>query len=263
MKMRGNIVLITRQSPTDHLVTLLVAKALGVGAESRVLDLGCGSGQAGLDIAQRFGCSVDFVDNSSSRIGEVEHSIRKLPLEVRAQAHHACANEYLENCALRYDLVLAHGGLLSLLGPSLASEISSKCLAENGAVHFSMLSLRRVPFKEVGGCDVPQIVPEEVIQQYRHTVLSTELRWLPFEDEAVEVLERKIGNCWVSRSSGLEWGDYYKSMYSAAKNGSGLAEDNAFARSTAIDEAYYKMIGQQYLDYSSFVASRSPLIDLF
>ncbi|MCF7748870.1 methyltransferase domain-containing protein [Sulfitobacter sp. M39] len=250
------------QSPTDHLLTRLLAKAFGLNAGSRLLDIGCGSGYSGIALSEYFGCTVDFVDVSQSRVNEVSVAAAAKNISNQCKTFHSTAEEYVETCNETYDFVIAHGGLLSLTGPSLIETISKKCLTANGIVHASMLTLRRVPYKQLGGCDVPQHVPEEVTEQYRNTVLSSTTRWLPFEDEAVTAIEHAIGSCWASRSSGLVWSEYYANMYSAAPSSTGLAEDDTFCRSTAIDEAYYKLIGQKYIDYTSLVASRSPLSGL-
>jgi ubiquinone/menaquinone biosynthesis C-methylase UbiE len=59
-----------------------VFKALGIGAESRVLDAGCGSGQFAIAFAER-GCVVDGVDLSPKLIERARRHASEAGVEIR------------------------------------------------------------------------------------------------------------------------------------------------------------------------------------
>ena len=60
----------------------LMAHMSGIGAESRVLDLGCGNGNTSIWLGGSFGCRVTGIDISSVRIGNAMGDLDKQPQDV-------------------------------------------------------------------------------------------------------------------------------------------------------------------------------------
>lgn len=244
-----------KQSPTDPFVTPLLANLLQLDAESAVLDLGCGSGHAGARLSRSFKSSVVFVDSSKPQLEALRQYKKKHDSE-KLEIHCADAVSFLKRNNQKFDLIIAEGGVMSYALDEIVEIVSKNALKERGVLHFSMLTKRRVHYSERGQCDVPQIVPTAVSQQYENTILSETPRQLLFEDEVISKIKTRFQFVWSIRSSGPTWSQYYDKMYSGAKN-------PAEIRSTAIDEAYYKSIGQRFIDYTSFVAAFSSLENFF
>ena len=62
-----------------------LAKAAGISSRSRVLDLGCGLGGPARLLAQRFGCRVDGLDLSATRVREAAALTRLVGLSDRVR----------------------------------------------------------------------------------------------------------------------------------------------------------------------------------
>jgi cyclopropane fatty-acyl-phospholipid synthase-like methyltransferase len=125
-------------SPAGKEFSRAAARIAGVNPASRVLDIGCGYGEAATTLAAEFRCKVTAVDTS----GENIEAARKLAAERRVG--HLITFETADITKLDYtqkpfDLILAEGGIFSFLSRTAGLKLAAQWLPANGWLAFSDL----------------------------------------------------------------------------------------------------------------------------
>ncbi len=135
-------------SPAGKEFTLLAGRYAGITPASRVLDIGCGYGAGVTNMASEFRCRCTAVDTSEANLKIAQSRAEELRVSHLIEF---VQNDIKEMDAPedQYDLVLAEGGVLSLLGRDTGLDLSSAFLKQRGWLAFSDLVLlteeRKVP----------------------------------------------------------------------------------------------------------------------
>ena len=126
-------------SPAGREFTMAAGRFASVNPASRVLDIGCGYGEAACTLAAEFRCRVTAVDLSDEnvRFGQDLAAARGISHLITFQ----CAD--ILQCdfsAEPFDLVLAEGGVFTFIGRPKGLELAARWLAPRGYVAFSDLT---------------------------------------------------------------------------------------------------------------------------
>jgi SAM-dependent methyltransferase len=127
-------------SPAGKEFTLIAGRFAGVTPASKVLDAGCGYGAGVTNIVENFRCQAVAVDNNADNIAtaqkkaedkKISHLIEFINGDIRTFA----------GSRREFDLILAEGGILSLLGREDGLTIFNEQMASRGWLAFSDLVL--------------------------------------------------------------------------------------------------------------------------
>ena len=137
-------------SPAGKEFTLVAGRFAGVSPASKVLDIGCGYGDGICNIVSEFRCKATAIDISKDNIKIAQESA-----EQRRISHLInfitgdIVKEQLDE--KNFDLVLAEGGVLTMLGRENSVDMVNNLLGLRGWLAFSDLILL---------CDKEKIPPE-------------------------------------------------------------------------------------------------------
>lgn len=125
-------------SPAGKEFSLAAARIAGIHPGARVLDMGCGYGEAACTIAQEFRCRITAVDQNAENIALARDSA-----EQRGVSH---LIEFVEQDLSTmdfteepFDLVLAEGGVLSFLSRKKGLQMAHSWVGPRGWCAFSDL----------------------------------------------------------------------------------------------------------------------------
>ena len=125
-------------SPAGKEITLAAGYFAGVNPASRVLDMGCGYGEAATTLARQFRCSVTAIDISDENITfarqlSVDKNVSHL---ISFETRNLMTADFAER---PFDLVLAEGGVLSFISRASGLAKASSWLLPRGWFAFSDL----------------------------------------------------------------------------------------------------------------------------
>lgn len=227
-------------SPAGQEFTFAAARFAGVNPASRVLDMGCGYGEAACSLAEEFRCQVTAVDLSEENIEvgremAVERNISHL---ISFQCADVLACDYTEE---PFDLVLAEGGVLTFLGRPEGLGIARRWLQPRGYFAFSDLTF------------LARDVPDEVQTIFEHERFHYE------SEKSYRALVREAGFevSFMALVPPSGWDNYYAHMARRLEDNSGFFADQrvklAFHREI---DVYYRLEGFKYIGYLYGVARR-------
>jgi SAM-dependent methyltransferase len=220
-------------SPAGREFSLAAARMAGINPAARVLDMGCGYGEAACTLATEFRCKVTAVDAMAENI----ETGRRLALERRVS--HLITFEVgdLMQCDFSqtpFDLVLAEGGIFSFISRPRGLELASTWLPLFGWLAFSDLVLlsEKTPV-EVRTLFEDQTYHYETEASYRKLVA----------DAGLDVY-------FMSLVPPSGWNNYYTHMALRLEEGVGLFQDpeikKVFHREI---DAFYRLECFKYLGY--------------
>lgn len=227
-------------SPAGREFTFAAARFAGINPGSRVLDMGCGYGEAACSLAAEFRCRVTAVDISHENI----EAGRALAVE-RGISHlitfECCDVMQADFSEEPFDLVLAEGGVLTFLGRSKGLELACAWTQPRGYFAFSDLTF------------LSREVPDEVKKIFEHE---------RFQYESEASYRRLVAQagfevafmCLVPPSG---WDNYYAHMARRLEDNDGFFADQrvklAFHREI---DVYYRLEGFRYIGYLFGIARR-------
>ncbi|MCL1945663.1 MAG: class I SAM-dependent methyltransferase [Chitinivibrionia bacterium] len=125
-------------SPAGKEFTLVAGRFAGISPASNVLDVGCGYGDGVCNIVSEFRCKATAIDinkdnikiaQTSAEQRRISHLITFITSDVLQEQIHEKA----------FDLILAEGGVLTMLGREKSVEMINKLLSPRGWLAFSDL----------------------------------------------------------------------------------------------------------------------------
>lgn len=147
-------------------LTWELARRCGVGAATRVLDVGTGLGGTARALAHRYGCSVIGVDLSPARCADAQSLNRRVGLDSLVRV--VCGDFLAVELPLRaYDLVISQSSFVHFPDPSRLLERCAELLAPGGQVAFedSVLggaaATRQAELDELEACWQAHLLPRE------------------------------------------------------------------------------------------------------
>ncbi|MBN1130622.1 MAG: methyltransferase domain-containing protein [Chitinispirillaceae bacterium] len=231
----------TYTSPAGREFSLAAARMAGINPASRVLDMGCGYGEAACILAAAFRCKITAVD----AVPENVESGRRLALERRVSHLITFETGDIMQCDFGqtpFDLVLAEGGIFSYVSRIKGLMLAHSWLPGMGWLAFSDLVFLsgKMP-AEVRGVFEDEKYHYETEMSYRNLV-----RQAGFEVYFMSLVP----------PSG--WDNYYAHMARRLEEGVGIFQDpkvkQAFHREI---DTFYRLEGFRYLGYL-FCMARKP-----
>jgi cyclopropane fatty-acyl-phospholipid synthase-like methyltransferase len=228
-------------SPAGKEFTLAAARFAGINPASRVLDIGCGYGEAACNLASEFRSRVTALDISEENI----RFGRDLAAE-RGISHlitFTCADVLTAEAPDEpFDLILAEGGVLSFVGRREGLELAARWLARRGYFAFSDLTL----LSERG---VPAEVRAIFEDDHYHYESEKSYRAL--------VTQAGFDVAFLSLAPPSGWENYYAHMSRRLEDNTGFFADPAvkLAFHKEID-VFYRLDGFRYVGYLFCIARK-------
>ncbi|MBN2038051.1 MAG: methyltransferase domain-containing protein [Chitinispirillaceae bacterium] len=220
-------------SPAGREYSRAAARMAGVNPASRVLDMGCGYGEAACTLAADFRCKVTAVDMNAENV----EMGRRISLDKRVS--HLITFEVADILTCDYaqtpfDLVLAEGGILSFIARPTGLRLANSWIPESGWLAFSDLVF------------ISEKTPEEIRALFDDEMYhyETEASYRSLVDEA------GFDVCCMCLVPPSGWDNYYAHMKRRVEEGAGFFADlkvrQAFKREI---ELFYQMEGFRYVGY--------------
>ena len=220
-------------SPAGREFSLAAARMAGINPASRVLDMGCGYGEAACTLAAEFRCKITAVDAVADNI----ETGRRIALERRVshlitfEAGDIMQYDYAQD---PFDLVLAEGGIFSYLSRLRGLHLANAWLPPRGWLAFSdLIFLSEKTPREVRAIFEDDKYHYETEGSYRNLVAQA-----------------GFNVYFMSLVPPSGWDNYYAHMARRLEEDVGIFNDPkvklAFHREI---DAFYRMEGLRYLGY--------------
>jgi cyclopropane fatty-acyl-phospholipid synthase-like methyltransferase len=227
-------------SPAGREFSLAAARMAGINPASRVLDMGCGYGEAACTLAAEFRCKITAVDASVENI----ESGRRLALERRVS--HLITFEtgdilHYDFHQEPFDLVLAEGGILSFVSRLQGLQLAHSWLPGRGWLAFSDLIF------------LSDKTPREI-----RTLFEDDKYHYETEESYRKIADQAGFNVYfmslVPRSG---WDNYYAHMARRIEEGSGIFQDQKVKQTFLREiDMFYRLEGFRFLGYLFCVARK-------
>ncbi len=227
-------------SPAGKEFSFAAARFSGVNPSSRILDIGCGYGDASCNLASEFRCKVTACDISAENINyarqmAVERNVSHLISFITADF---LALDFKEN---PYELILAEGGLLSFVSRRRGIELISSWMIPGGWFAFSDLIL------------LTEKIPEEILSIFEHDRFNYET------EQSYRILLNDVGldTHFMSLIPPSGWDNYYAHMARRLEDSRGFFADKkiklAFHREI---DVFYRHEAFRYIGYLFCIARK-------
>ena len=221
-------------SPAGKEFTLVAGRFAGISPASRILDIGCGYGDGVCNIVSEFRCRATAIDLNKDNI-----QFARTQAEQKKISHlinFITGDILTESITEQADLVLAEGGILTMLDRPKSLDIISNFLTHRGWLAFSDLILLAEP----------ENIPSEILNIYDHQRFNY----------ANETGYRKL-----FKSSGFDihlmtlvpqsgWDNYYAHMARRLEDQTGFFADAQVKRFFHREmDTFYRLEGFKYIGY--------------
>lgn len=222
-------------SPAGKEFTLVAGRFAGISPASNILDIGCGYGDGVCNIVSEFRCKATAIDINNDNI-----KIARAQAENRRISH---LISFLEGDILTekiheksFDLVLAEGGILTMLERQKSIEMIKNFLVRRGWLAFSDLIL----------LTEPENIPADILNIYDHERFNyaneTSYRKL-FKSAGFDIHLMTL----VPQSG---WDNYYAHMARRLEDQTGLFADKKVKQFFHKEmDTFYRHEGFKYIGY--------------
>lgn len=227
-------------SPAGKEFSFAAARFSGINPSSRVLDLGCGYGDASCNLASEFRCKVTACDISIENINYARQ------MAVERNVSHLITLEHADFCTLDFcdtpfELILAEGGVLSFVSRRKGISLASSWLSRGGWFAFSDLIL------------LTDKVPHEILSIFEHDRFQYET-----EQSYRELVEsNNLDIHFMSLVPPSGWDNYYAHMARRLEDNKGFFADKkiklAFHREI---DVFYRLEAFRYIGYLFCIARK-------
>jgi len=227
-------------SPAGKEYTLAAARFAGIIPSSTVLDMGCGLGEAACNLASEIRCQITALDISDENITHGRNLAEQQHIShlITFQKQDILQADFRDN---PFELVLAEGGILSLVGRKKCIECASQWIVPRGWFAFSDLIF------------LSQNVPAEVKRVFQDSTFHYE------SEEGYRKLLESAGFdvSFVSLVPQSGWDNYYAHMARRLEDSRGMYADPhvklAFHKEIDI---FYRLEGFRHVGYLFCVARK-------
>lgn len=227
-------------SPAGKEFTFAAARFSGINPSSKVLDLGCGYGDAACNLAAEFRCKVTACDINDeninySRQAAIDRNVSHLITFVTADL------QSLDYSNTPFELILAEGGLLSFISRQKGLELASSWLIPGGWFAFSDLML------------LTEKVPEEILSIFEHDRFHYESE----QSYRNMLSDVKLDIHFMSLIPPSGWDNYYAHMARRLEDSKGFFANRkiklAFHREI---DVFYRLEAFRYIGYLFCIARK-------
>jgi SAM-dependent methyltransferase len=227
-------------SPAGKEFSSAAARFSGINPSSRVLDLGCGYGDAACNLASEFrskitACDINVENINYARQAAVERNVSHLITFVNADL---LTLDYTET---PFELILAEGGILSFISRRRGIELATSWMIPGGWFAFSDLIL------------LTEKIPEEILSIFEHDRFSYET-----EQSYRNILDDiGLDIHFMSLIPPSGWDNYYAHMARRLEDSRGFFSDRkiklAFHREI---DVFYRLEAYRYIGYLFCIARK-------
>ncbi len=227
-------------SPAGKEFSFAAARFSGINPSSKVLDLGCGYGDASCNLAAEFRCKVTAVDISSENITyarqmAVERNVSHLINFVNADL------TTLDYSETPFELILMEGGILSFITRRKGLNFASAWLGRGGWVSFSDLIL------------LTEQIPDEILNIFEHDRFHYE------NEQSYRNLLDETGFDihFMSLVPPSGWDNYYAHMARRLEDSSGFFADKQIKMAFHKEiDVFYRLEAYRYIGYLFCIARK-------
>ena len=227
-------------SPAGKEFSSAAARFSGINPSSKVLDLGCGYGDASCNLASEFrskitACDINNENINYARQAAVDRNVSHLITFVNADL---LTLDYTET---PFELILAEGGILSFISRRKGIELASSWLIPGGWFAFSDLIL------------LTEKIPEEILSIFENDRFSYET------EQSYRNMLDDIGLDihFMSLIPPSGWDNYYAHMARRLEDSRGFFADRkiklAFHREI---DVFYRLEAYRYIGYLFCIARK-------
>jgi SAM-dependent methyltransferase len=227
-------------SPAGKEFSFAAARFSGINPSSKVLDLGCGYGDASCNLAAEFRCKVTAVDISAENISyarqmAVERNVSHLINFVNADL---TTLDYTET---PFELILMEGGILSFISRHKGLNFASAWLGRGGWFSFSDLIL------------LTEKIPDEILNIFEHDRFHYE------NEQSYRNLLDETGFDihFMSLVPPSGWDNYYAHMARRLEDSSGFFADKQIKMAFHKEiDVFYRLEAYRYIGYLFCIARK-------
>ena len=227
-------------SPAGKEFTLAAGFFAGINPASRILDLGCGYGDASSNMAQQFRCRVVALDMSEENIDFARRlaESRNVSHLIAFETQDLLKSDFTDK---PFDLVLAEGGVFSFVSRSKGLERAASWLLTRGWLAFSDL----IFLSEKAPDEIKNIFDDSTYHYESETSYRALLRNAGFDVHLM---------CLVPQSG---WDNYYAHMARRLEDEKGFFSNKRIklAFHKEID-VFYRLEGFKYVGYLFCIARK-------
>ena len=227
-------------SPAGKEYTFTAARVAGINPSSRILDMGCGYGEAACNLATEFRCRITACDSSSdnieiARTSAVEHNVSHL---ITFEEIDLLSADFSEE---PFELALAEGGVFSYINRRKGLTLAGKWLVPRGWLAFSDLII------------ISESVPDEIRAIYDDASYHYETEHS--YRELIAAADMEVQCMALVPPSG--WDNYYAHMARRLEDSRGFFADRriklAFHREI---DVFYRLEASKYIGYLFCIARK-------
>jgi len=240
-------------SPGGVELTLLAGLLGKLNHNTKVLDVGCGSAAASINLSLRFGCTCLAFDSEAEYVELARNNVKRYGVDNLVTIIH-CPLEEFESNGDVYDMVIAEGGVGSYVGHTELFQFSRHMLRPGGVLALSDIVHREgiLSGKYVLDLDIP----ESIIKFYEPGVYANAKGHRVTES----IIDDKLLISGFYKTLSFElsknhWSRYRNNMNEHAKKHTGPAKrDPEFARTIHHEESLWATEAQKYISYYYIIA---------
>lgn len=222
-------------SPAGKEFTLIAGRFAGITPGSRVLDAGCGYGAGICNLVENFRCQATAIDTNIDNLKVAEEKADKKRISHLINFVEGDVLSELKEDD-KFDLILAEGGILSLLGREKGLDFFSKHLNPSGWIAFSDLIMLT---NEAN-------IPDDVLHIFDHKRYNYE------SESSYRKLLKNIGFeiQLMSLVPPSGWDNYYAHMSRRIEDESGFFADRQIKQIFHREiDIFYRLEGFRYVGY--------------
>jgi len=241
-------------SPGGPDCTVIAGKIANLNRDSKVLDIGCGTACASINLTLEFGSSCFGIDSESEYIRMANINTEHFGVSDRVRCLHLNSSELRKSINAgdipnSYDFIIAEGGVVSYVGLEEFFQLLVPLLKPDGV--FAMSDL---VFREGISSDkysLPFEIPVGIREFYRTGGYANSVRERSTESQYEETLQRfGLRKEFSFHLSHSHWRKYHTNMKNHALERTGPTQrDSTFIETTFRDECLFTTEAQKYISY--------------
>lgn len=233
-------------------LTLLAGTIARLNMQSYVLDIGCGSGCASINLALKFGCQCLAIDSEKEYVQLAQQNLITYSVTSLVSIQHSKIEELIDSQSTQpklYDMIVAEGGLLSYVGQENLLRALYKMLKPLGIIAMSDLVFREgIPS---GKFFLPFEIPQGICKFYQPGGYSKANGCRTTESKLDDIiLQCEFEKVLSFELSHNHWQRYHSNMIKHGKAHTGPAlRDPGFTQTIFHDECLWATDAQKYIAY--------------